>query len=175
MIRKLLSKIGGEGFGSELYPLRLLMKAFFFQKVIGVNRAVTWPVHWTSKVTSPEKIKRGTRFPGISMGCHIDGRNGIEFGNNVWVGPHVTMVSMNHDTSDYESYINTTPIIIGANSWIAARSVILPSVHLGKHTVVAAGAVVTKSFPEGDQLLAGVPAKVVKKLPAYKEDKFSDL
>jgi acetyltransferase-like isoleucine patch superfamily enzyme len=33
--------------------------------------------------------------------------------------------------------------------------------------VVAAGAVVTKSFPGGNQILAGVPAIIVKKLSAY--------
>jgi len=44
------------------------------------------------------------------------------------------------------------------------NAVILPGVHLGDHTIVAAGSVVTKSFPQGNCILGGVPAKVVKEL-----------
>jgi acetyltransferase-like isoleucine patch superfamily enzyme len=42
------------------------------------------------------------------------------------------------------------------------NAVILPGVVLGDHTIVGAGAVVTKSFPEGYCIIAGVPAKVIK-------------
>jgi acetyltransferase-like isoleucine patch superfamily enzyme len=49
--------------------------------------------------------------------------------------------------------------------------VILPGVELGPHTILAAGAVVTKSFKEGNQVLAGVPAQVVKKLDVYQGGK----
>lgn len=174
MIRTLLSMCGGEGFGSRLIDLRTLIKAFVIQKVIGINRNVTWPVHWSSKVSRPDKIERGTRFPGLSMGCHIDGRNGIKFGKNVWVGPRVSIISMNHDPNNYHEYIKCGPIIIGDNCWLGANSILLPSVELGPHTVVAAGAVVTSSFPEGNQLLAGVPASVIKKLPTYKSKEFDE-
>jgi len=36
------------------------------------------------------------------------------------------------------------------------------NITLGNHTIVAAGAVVTKSFPEGYCILAGNPAKIIK-------------
>lgn len=167
MIREVLSKLGGEGFGSNCFPLRLLLRWFVIQKIIGLNRHVSWPVHWTSKIVAPENIIRGTRFPGLGSGCHIDGRNGIEFGNNVWIGPRVSIISMNHDLNCYFRYKKADPIKIGSNCWLGVNAVILPSVILGEHTIVAAGAVVTKEFPEGNQVLAGVPAKVVKKLPEY--------
>lgn len=168
MFRKILSLLGGEGFGSREFSIGLLLKAFLVQKIIGFNRRVSWPVHWTSRVTAPHKIDRGTRFPGLNMGCHIDGRNGIYFGENVWIGPRVSIISMNHDVNDYHIYIKSPPIRIGDNCWLAANVVILPGVTLGHHTVVAAGAVVSQPFPDGDQVLAGVPARVVKKLDAYK-------
>ena len=41
------------------------------------------------------------------------------------------------------------------------NSIILPGVNLGPRTVVAAGSVVTKSFPDGFCVLAGNPAKIV--------------
>lgn len=167
MVRYYLSKFGGEGFGSKEFSIILLLKCFFIQKIIGINRWASWPVHWTSKVIAPHKIQRGSRCPGLSMGCHIDGRNGIQFGKNVWIGPRVSIISMNHDTSDFCSYIESGPVIIGDNCWLATNSVILPEVELGPHTIVAAGAVVTKSFKEGNQVLAGVPAQIVKKLYDY--------
>lgn len=43
-------------------------------------------------------------------------------------------------------------------------AVLMPGVTLGPKTVVGAGAVVTRSFPEGHQLVAGVPARVVRSL-----------
>jgi len=168
MIRAVLSALGGEGFKSNQFSIRLLLTCFFVQKVLGFNRNVPWPVHWSSKITAPEKIHRGNRSPGLGMGCHIDGRNGIIFGNNVWVGPRVSVISMNHDPNDFYSYIESRPVVIGDNCWLGANSVILPEVELGEHTVVAAGAVVTKSFKEGNQVLAGVPARVVKKLDQYR-------
>lgn len=162
-----MSKLGGDGFGNEEFPLLLLLKCLIIQKLIGINRKASWPVHWTSKISSPSKIIRGTRCPGLSMGCHIDGRNGIEFGNNVWVGPRVSIISMNHDLNDFRKYIECKPIVIGDDCWLATNSVILPEVELGAHTIVAAGTVVTRSFREGNQVLAGVPARVVKKLGEY--------
>jgi acetyltransferase-like isoleucine patch superfamily enzyme len=74
---------------------------------------------------------------------------------------------MNHNLIDYNQYDIDEPIRIGRNSLLTAGCIILPGVQLGEHTVVAAGAVVTKSFPEGNQLLAGVPASIVKKLGQY--------
>lgn len=168
MLRRLLSMLGGEGFGSTAFSLRVLLKYFFFQKILGFNRNVPWPVHWTSNVKAPEKIQRGNRCPGMSMGCHIDGRNGIRIGNNVWVGPHVSIISMNHDVDDYAHFLEAGPIVIGDNCWLATNVVILPGVQLGAHTVVAAGSVVTKSFPHTDQLIGGVPARVLRKLDRYK-------
>lgn len=168
MFRAVLSILGGEGFKTTEFSVRLLLMCFFVQKVLGINRRVTWPIHWTSKVTAPKKINRGNRCPGLSMGCHIDGRNGIVFGANVWIGPRVSVISMNHDPNDYHKYIESGPVVIGNNCWLGANSVILPEVELGEHTVVAAGSVVTKSFKEGNQVLAGVPARVVKRLHEYR-------
>jgi len=55
-------------------------------------------------------------------------------------------------------------VFIAAGSWLGARSTILSGVKLGPKTLVAAGAVVTKSCEESCVLLAGVPACVKRQL-----------
>jgi acetyltransferase-like isoleucine patch superfamily enzyme len=137
------------------------------QKVLRVNSHVPWPVHWTSQIKHPERIQKGDRCPGLAIGCYLDGRNGIIIGHNTWLGPRVSLISMNHREDDYHDYVTADPIVIGDNCWLATNVTVLAGVQLGSHTMVAAGAVVTKSFPEGDVLLAGVPARVVKKLGPY--------
>lgn len=152
----------------SILPKVMLVKIWFMQKIVGFNRRVEWPVHWSSRVIRPEKISFGSRFPGLSMWCHIDGRNGIVLGDNVWVGPRVSMISMNHDIENYNNYVEEESIVISKNCWIGTGATILPGVNLGEHTIVAAGAVVTKSYTEGNLVLAGVPAKPIKKLSNYK-------
>jgi len=166
MIEWILKKAWSAYFknGNE-HSLNLVFRHFIIQKVLRINSNVDWPIHWTSKVSAPERINRGSRTPGLSQGCHIDGRNGIQFGKNVWVGPHVAIISMNHDLNDYSKYVEAPPIKIGDDCWIGAKAIILPSVVLGSRTVVAAGSVVTKSFTEGNQILGGNPAKPIRKLP----------
>ena len=141
------------------------------QKIFGFNRHVPWPVHRSSRISACSKIDPGTRTPGLSRNCHIDGRNGIVFGKNVWVGPHAKIISMNHDVNNYNEYTKAKPIRIGDNCWVGAGAIILGKVELGEHTVVAAGAIVTKSFKEGDQIIGGNPAKVIKKLNNYAIEK----
>ena len=77
------------------------------------------------------------------------------------------ILSANHDLYDQRKY-NEAPIIIGGYSWIGMNRIVTAGVTLGPRTIVAAGAVVTKSFPEGYCILAGVPAKVVKILDKEK-------
>lgn len=158
------------GFNYYEFPFRKILKCFFFQRVFGINRKVPWPVHWTSEVKAFEKIQRGTETPGSMLGCYIDGRNGIVLGDNVWIGPRVSIISMDHNLLNYNHYKVEKPVVIGRDSLLTTNSIILPGVELGPHTVVAAGAVVTKSFPEGNQVLAGNPAKVVKQLSSYAEE-----
>jgi acetyltransferase-like isoleucine patch superfamily enzyme len=155
------------GFDFHRFPFRRLMKCFIAQKIMRINSHVPWPVSWTSEIKGHEKIVRGTETPGSALGCYIDGRNGIVLEDNVWIGPKVSIISMNHDLLDYNQYKSEEPICIGRDSLLATGCIILPGVVIGPHTVVGAGAVVTKSFPEGNQILAGNPAVVIKKIDSY--------
>lgn len=93
----------------------------------------------------------------------------ITIGNNVLIGPNVTLSSATHNVDyhirnkDDEMDIMGAPIVIEDYVWIGANVVVLPGVTIGKHSVIAAGSVVTKDIP-ADCIAGGVPAKVIKKL-----------
>jgi len=59
--------------------------------------------------------------------------------------------------------LRTVPVIISDNVWIGMNAIILKGVTIGENSVVAAGAVVTKSVP-ANVVVAGNPAVVTKKL-----------
>jgi len=153
---------------SVYYSVKEMFLVFFMQKIIGFNRKVPWPVHYTSQIKSYKNITKATnKNPGRSLGCYLDGRNGIVIEENVLIGPNVSIISQNHSLTDYDDYIKGKPIKIGKNSILLTGCIILPEVELGEHTIVAAGAVVTKSFPSKNQVLAGNPAKVIKEIDDY--------
>lgn len=126
-----------------------------------------YPVHQTCTIANIRKIYVGINSTVARPGCYLQGAGSIRFGDYVQLGPNVGILSANHDLYDQRKY-NEAPIVIGDYSWIGMNSVVTAGVTLGPRTIVAAGAVVTKSFPEGFCVLAGVPAKVVKYLDKEK-------
>ncbi|MDZ7724805.1 MAG: acyltransferase [candidate division KSB1 bacterium] len=159
--------LAGPAFRDSQFPAGKLLKQAVLQKIRRKNAHVPWPVHPSSVVKSPERIQRGSRCPGLSPFCYLDGRNGIMIGENTWIGPRVSVISMNHNLCDYREYIKAEPIRIGRNCWLGAGAIVTAGVTLGDHTIVGAGAVVTHSFPQGDILIAGVPARIVRQLDHY--------
>lgn len=132
------------------------------------SRGGYYPIHPTCTIANIRKIYVGINSTVARPGCYLQGAGTIRFGDYVQLAPNVGILSANHDLYDQSKY-NVAPIVIGDYSWIGMNSVVTAGVMLGPRTIVAAGAVVTKSFPEGFCILAGVPAKVVKYLD---RDKF---
>lgn len=146
---------------------RLLLVNWVFQRILGINSDIPWSVHYTSRVTNPDKLQvgRGVRKSfAVSGGCYIQAGNGVEIGEGTIFAPGVKIISANHDIENSErNWKESGPIVIGRHCWIGANAVILPDVHLGDRVVVGAGAVVTRSFPS-DIIIAGVPAEIVRRL-----------
>lgn len=140
------------------------------QKIIGFNRSIPWPVHFTSSVSGSKNIIReeGASFPGYSPNCYIQAASKIYIGSKTRIGPSVKLISQNHDIYNIDSHLESEPIRIGKNCWLSANVVILPEVELGDYTIVGAGSVVTKSFKEGYCVIGGVPAKIIKYLDKEK-------
>lgn len=90
----------------------------------------------------------------------------VEIADNVRLAQNVVLTALNHnyeniDTPISEQGVSTEEIYIGEGTWIGANAVVLPGVYIGKHCVVAAGSVVTKSVPS-HSVVAGNPAKIIK-------------
>lgn len=102
------------------------------------------------------------------IGIHCTVIGPVSIGNHVNLAQGITVTALNHNFEDAtkridEQGISTKPVVIGDDVWIGANAVILPGVTIGRHAVVAAGAVVTKDVPDYS-LVAGIPAKVIKLL-----------
>ncbi len=141
----------------------VIKKYILFQKILNINgmRKVSWPVHFTSSVGGDIKVGHLTT-PGMMPGIYINGMNGIEFGDNVYMGPGVKIISANHDLRNYNSHTKSKPIIIGSDVWIGANAVILPEVNIADGSIIGAGSVVTKSFDQKNCIIAGNPARIIK-------------
>lgn len=137
-------------------------KIWFFQKVLGFNRDVYWPVDHRSKINQWKKIHIGIDVaPGIEPGCYIQGLGEVHIGDYTRIAQNVGIISANHKVEDLREYVRSK-VVIGKYCWLGMNSVVLPGVVLGDHVVVAAGSVVTKSFEEGYCVVAGTPAKKIK-------------
>lgn len=142
----------------------ILIRTFFLQKIVGINRQAYWPMHFSSVVSGVRNIKIGIgTAPGLSPGCYIQGGGAIFIGDYTVIAPNVGIISANHDVYDPTAH-RSGIVRIGDYCWIGMNAVVLPNVTLGDFTVVGAGAVVTKSFPDGHCVLAGNPAKIIKHL-----------
>ena len=102
------------------------------------------------------------------IGLHNTIIGPVSIGNHVNLAQGITVTALNHNFKDPgkridEQGVSTNPVTIGNDIWIGANAVILPGVTIGDHSVVAAGAVVTKDVPP-HSLVAGVPAKVFKQI-----------
>ncbi len=90
----------------------------------------------------------------------------VSIGNNVILAQNIVMSGLNHTYTDIETPISlqpvtTSPIVIEDDCWVGANAVLTAGVTIGKHSVVAAGAVVTKSIPPFS-VAVGNPARVIK-------------
>jgi acetyltransferase-like isoleucine patch superfamily enzyme len=106
----------------------------------------------------------------IEQGVHIACGNRITIGDRVTIAARCTIVDISHPYEDIDDpssigrrlSTDSTAVEIGDECFIGAGAAILPNVTLGKHCVVGANSVVTKSMPDYT-VCAGAPAKVIRR------------
>ena len=102
------------------------------------------------------------------IGLHNTIIGPVTIGSHVNLAQGITITALNHNFEDSEKRIDeqgvsTSAVTIEDDIWIGANAVVLSGVTIGHHSVVAAGAVVTKDVPP-HSLVAGVPAKIIKQI-----------
>ncbi|MGA7627339.1 MAG: acyltransferase [Methanoregula sp.] len=116
-------------------------------------------IYGKAEIRSPHLICIGENTI-IGHNAILDGRGGLEIGNNVNMSSGVWIWTMEHSVNDRNFCSVTEKVVIEDYSWISCRTVILPGVRIGYGSVVCAGAVVTKNV-EPYSIVAGVPAKKI--------------
>lgn len=104
----------------------------------------------------------------VGKNCSIACINRVDIGKDVLFAGHVHITDHSHGYEDInipidrQKLISKGPVIIEDQCWLGFSCEILSGVHIGKHSIVAARAVVTKDVP-AYSIVAGNPARVVKK------------
>ncbi len=91
----------------------------------------------------------------------------VQIGNDISTAQNITITGLNHNFQDINIKIkaqgvSTSLVTISDDVWIGANAVILPGITIGKHSIVAAGSIVTRDVPPYS-VCAGNPAKVIKR------------
>lgn len=144
-IRKLLYQMGGMKIGKKSI---ILMK---------------------TKVIFPWRIKIGDRAT-INECCFLDGRGGLEIGNDASISIFTILLTGSHDSKSSDFAYKPDKIIIGENVWIGARSIILAGAELKYACLIGAGSTVKKGVYEENTFYSGVPAVYIK--PRGLKDKY---
>ena len=145
-------------------------------------------IHWSVRMDTPpyRKFSLGDYSVIESFTCINNAVGDIIIGDHTRIGMHETIIgpvtignycgfgqgtiitALIHTIDDtnkriFDQEFSVKPVIIEDDVMIGANASIMPGVRIGSHSVVAAGAVVTKDVPP-HSLVAGVPAKIIKQI-----------
>jgi len=127
-----------------------------FLKNLGKNSTILRNV----KIIKPKNISIGHNSI-VNNNVLLDGRGGeLIIGNNVDIAQEVNIWTLEHDVNDEHHSTIGGKVIIEDYVWVATRVTILPNVTIGRGSVIASGAVVTKDVQKLT-IVGGVPAKVI--------------
>lgn len=157
----------GKYFEESLMGYRLSLKSIWAKNILRLERPMPFPTALTCFISNPDNIyfhpddlnnfqSPGTYFQNFKGKIYI--------GKGTFIAPNVGIITANHKLNKLDEHEEGKDVHLGVDCWIGMNSVILPGVHLGDRTIVAAGSVVTKSFKSGNVVIAGVPAKVIKSI-----------
>lgn len=92
--------------------------------------------------------------------------NKVTIGNNCYIGPNVSILTVNHSLNRLERSLNqeyAKPVFIGNDVWIGCGAIINPGITIGDNVVIGSGSIVTKNIP-ANSLVVGNPARVIRTL-----------
>ena len=155
----------GRHFEGSVAGFYWAFKALWIRNILRLAPPLPWPAALGCHVSNPNNLifhpdnldnfqSPGTYWQNFSARIYL--------GRGSYVAPNVGLITANHEAGALDEHAEGRDIVIGERCWIGMNAVILPGVVLGDDTIVAAGAVVAKSYPQGRVVLGGVPAKVLR-------------
>ena len=103
----------------------------------------------------------------VVANCNYTKPHKLVIGNNVYIAKDtIIRTSDGHTLIDPVTKIplnESKDVIIGDNVWITSRCIILKGAQIPDGSMVAAGSIVNKTFSETNIMLAGVPAKIIRR------------
>ena len=129
------------------------------------------------KIVSDMYIKRLVQR-GLKLGENVDFEKGvnidanfpwlIEIEDNVVLSPWVYILSHDSSSKSLTGLMKIGKVSIGKNTFIGARSIIMPGTKIGKNCVIGANSIVTRDIPD-NSVAVGNPARVISTIDEYKD------
>lgn len=94
--------------------------------------------------------------------------NSITIGDDTVIGERVTIFDFEGHglrANERKKIGQIGSVLLAENIWIGNNVIILKNTNIGKNSIIAAGAVVSGTFPE-NVIIGGIPAKIIKEIPS---------
>lgn len=132
-----------------------------------INVENSFDIHSSAHIILMDNAKLNLGSGYISRNCKIRCFQEISIGNNCAISENFNI--WDSDAHRFEGKENhmTKPVKIGNHVWIGTNVTVLKGTKIGDGCVVAAGSVVSGTFPE-KSLIGGVPAKIIRENISWK-------
>lgn len=153
-------------------------KERIFKKLVGSVDGNPYNIFTPFKVVCGKNIYIGKNFFANWNLCLQDYAE-IHIGDNVFIGPNVSIVTIQHPIDAEErkprkvpgslisgsrgNFEKALPVYIGNNVLIYTNVTVCPGVTIGDNSIIGAGSVVTHDIP-ANVFACGVPCRVVREI-----------
>lgn len=139
--------------------VRFLLRSVSMRRdPVGYARSIGVSIGVGTVIYAPSADMFGSDPYLISIGEGVHITNGVKF---ITHDGGVLIFRRHHPSLDY-----TAPIVVEDNVYLGTNAILLPGVTVGRGSVVAAGAVVSRDVPPGT-VVGGVPARFIKTASEY--------